>query len=162
MTCPGAQMCPPSVPNNKSHSLFTLPHVDSGQGAEVVDLNLTPCPLKLSLLPEPSSSSRGLPVYVRACCGVRQELGARVSQSTLSKRPNPMCRVVTRNHPPHSSWWETALRLKPKELFYPETGTCSAWSLVVPRGPAGEREHSVISSPQLLLRNSRPATGPRT
>lgn len=35
------------------------------------------------------------------------------------------------------------------------------WPLVIPR-PAGECEDSVISFPQLLLRNSRPATGPRT
>lgn len=48
-----------------------------------------------------------------------------------------------------------------KGAFLPRDRACPEWSLVVP-APAGECEDSVISFPWLLLRNSRPATGPRT
>lgn len=62
---------------------------------------------------------------------------------------------------PHSSSGDILPSAWPEELSYPETGARPEWSLVIP-APAGECEASVISFPQLLLRNSRPATGPRT
>lgn len=130
----------------------------------MVDLNPTRCPLMLSLLPRPSSSSHRLNIYVCVYCGEGRSVLSidLVFQRALFKRHTPKSstvRMILFLKAPCGTFC-TALHLSPKGLSYPETVACTEWPLAVP-GPARECKDSVISFPQLLLRNSRPATGPR-
>lgn len=86
------------------------------------------------------------------------KLGARLCQRAPSKRQNRKRGRVTIIVFLGAPAGHTALHLRPKRLSNLETGP---WPLAAPC-PAGECEDSVISFTQLLLRNSRPATGPRT
>lgn len=120
----------------------------------------------VSLLSGPSCRSRGLTTHTGVCTLWRRQecpvhtLSARVSQRALSERHSPKRSVVTIT---------TVLRAPGGTHSPPPTGgqrnfptlRCGAWPLTEP-SPAGECEDSVISFRRLLLRNSRPATGPRT
>lgn len=83
-----------NLPNNKSHSLFKLCLWEMlGRDGEMLDLNLTPCPLMLSLLSQAK--------HVCACMLWRSQkytahkLGVGISQRTVSKRQNCRRGVVT-------------------------------------------------------------------
>lgn len=162
----------PKVPNffpdsawqQKPLTLQTVCLEDAWQGGETGDLNLTWCPLASPLLLGPSSS----PPWAKHVCACllwgrqgfsARVLNARVSQRTLPKRPNPkyitMATIILMVR--RSGAWGT--HCPPpvgKRALLPREGARTAQPPAAP-SPDGEWEDSVISFPQLLLRNSRPS-----